>query len=202
MNVEGTRRLLDAATLADVPRILITSSMSAAPEVPSTYGAAKRSIESIAAERGAMVVRPGLVWDDAGDRGLVAGMRAAVRRLPIIPVPRVEVANQVLVHARDLAAVILRAVEDTIPADRPLPIAHPEALRLEEIARRIARRDGRRVRIIRLPSAVAIAGLRLAEFSRVPLPFRADNILGVIHAPTPTVGGGAPLGVPLRPFAG
>src|ERR1035438_7026668 len=59
INVEGTRNLFRSASGAGVRRIVFISSMSAFASCRSAYGRTKLAIEEVAAEFGAVIVRPG-----------------------------------------------------------------------------------------------------------------------------------------------
>jgi dihydroflavonol-4-reductase len=122
-NVEGTRRLLAAAQVAGVARVVYTSSVSVygdrlplgvaedAPLTPAgVYGTSKVQAERLirdAASAGlrAVIVRPCIVYGP-GDRYFVPqGLRVA--RLPVIPLPDGGRHVVDLVHADDLAAAHL-----------------------------------------------------------------------------------------------
>ncbi|HXE41644.1 MAG TPA: NAD-dependent epimerase/dehydratase family protein, partial [Candidatus Baltobacteraceae bacterium] len=62
VNVEGSRKILEAARAAGIPKIIYISSISAFNGCKSLYGKAKLEIEKIALSNGALVIRPGLVW--------------------------------------------------------------------------------------------------------------------------------------------
>ena len=71
VNVEGSRKILEVARHAHIPKIIVISSISAYDGCRSLYGKAKLEIEKIALANGALVVRPGLVY------GGGAGLRRA-----------------------------------------------------------------------------------------------------------------------------
>ena len=84
VNVEGTRRLLEAAKEAAVGRIIVFSSMSAYAGTSQLYGRAKLNIEAMTIEFGGCAVRPGLVYSDRA--GGMAGAMRKLTTLPIVPV--------------------------------------------------------------------------------------------------------------------
>jgi nucleoside-diphosphate-sugar epimerase len=63
VNVEGSRKLFQAAHAAKIPKIICISSISAYAGCRSLYGKAKLEIEKLALDGGALVIRPGLVYD-------------------------------------------------------------------------------------------------------------------------------------------
>src|ERR1700734_2525745 len=62
VNIDGSRRLLEAARDAEIDRIVYVSTTAAFPGARSMYGRAKLEIEQIALDLGAVVIRCGLVW--------------------------------------------------------------------------------------------------------------------------------------------
>ena len=109
INVDGTARLVRAATAGpDPPRFLLVSSLAArAPEL-SFYAASKRGGEAqLAALAGTMdwgIVRPAAVYGP-GDREMLPLFQSMVRGLaPVIGAATNRVS---LVHVEDLAAALL-----------------------------------------------------------------------------------------------
>ncbi|HEV2359072.1 MAG TPA: NAD-dependent epimerase/dehydratase family protein [bacterium] len=126
-NVDGTRRLLEAALAARVRRVVYTSSVSVygdrlplgvaedAPVNPAgIYGASKVRAEQLAQDAVAaglhvMIVRPCIVYG-SGDRYFMP-QAVQVARLPVIPLPDGGRHVVDLVHADDLAAAHLLVME-------------------------------------------------------------------------------------------
>src|ERR1700686_1328361 len=84
VNVDGTRKLLDAAVRSDVRLSIVLSSMSAYEGTAQLYGLSKLDIERDAAQVGAVCVRPGLVYGPTA--GGMAGALGKLTALPLIPV--------------------------------------------------------------------------------------------------------------------
>ena len=126
-NVEGTRRLLEAARAPGVSRIVYTSSVSVygdrlprgvaedAPVNPAgVYGESKATAEQLVQEAAAaglraMIVRPCIVYGP-GDRYFLP-QALQVARLPIIPLPDGGRHIVDVVHADDVAAAQLLVME-------------------------------------------------------------------------------------------
>jgi dihydroflavonol-4-reductase len=122
-NVEGTRRLLEAAQTAGVSRVVYTSSVSVygdllplgvaedAPPAPAgVYGVSKVQAErlvreTVSAGLRAVIVRPCIVYGP-GDRYFVPQALRVVR-LPVVPLPDGGRHVIDLVHADDLATAHL-----------------------------------------------------------------------------------------------
>jgi nucleoside-diphosphate-sugar epimerase len=197
VNLDGSRRLFEAARLAGVSRLLFVSSMAAFAESRGAYGRIKYALEQDVAAAGGTAVRPGLIYGRERG-GLFASLDRAVRTLPVLPDfgPR---AVLVGVHAADLVAVVEAFVAGAI-APALLPVAHPERLTFRRILAGIAEAASVRARFVPVPPALAIAAMRSLEAVGVRLPFRSESLTSMIHVnPSPGLAEEA-LGVSLRPF--
>ncbi len=180
VNVEGTRRLFDAARAAGVSRIVFISSISAFPGCRSRYGRAKLAAEQVATDAGAATVRPGLVFDaEAG--GMFGTLMRQVRSGRVVPLVGDGSQPQYLVHSADLAAVVERIVADhTIPAAL-FTVAHSTPWRLRDVIAAIATALRRRVTFVAVPWQLVWAALRSAELLHVPLRVRSDSVVSLMH---------------------
>jgi len=199
VNVDGARRLLAAARQADVGRIVVVSSLSAYTGTTQLYGRAKLAIEEATLAEGGCVVRPGLVYGD--NPGGMSGALRKLTRLPLVPLVG-GTARQYPVHEDDLAAVLVALAEaDDVPKE-PVCVAQASPVSFQDLITTFAAKDGRRCRYVPVPWPVVYWGLRTLELLRVPLPFRADSLLGLVRSapsvpPSSVVEG---LGVRLRSF--
>jgi nucleoside-diphosphate-sugar epimerase len=180
VNVEGTRRLLAAATAEGVGRVVVLSSMSAYPGTRQLYGQAKLAIEEAALATGAVVLRPGLVY--GADPGGTAGALRRLTRLPLLPLISPD-AVQFPVHEDEVgAAVVAAATVERAPAG-PVGVAAPAAVPFSRVLEMLAAAEGRRCRFLPIPVPwqLALGAIRAAELLRLPLPFRSDSILGLVR---------------------
>jgi len=200
VNVDGTRKLLDAVVRAGVPRVIVLSTMSAYEGTTQQYGMAKLDIEAVTAAAGGTSVRPGLVY--GRNAGGIFGALTRMARLPAIPLIAPGT-RQFPVHEDDLvdAIVALATTSETVPS--PVGIAQRSSVTFREILETIAAVEGRAPRYIPVPWQVVHAGLRSAEALGLRAPFRADSLLGLVRpaafVPHPEVLDR--LGVSLRPFS-
>ncbi len=199
-NVFGTVALLDAAAAAGVRSTVAVSSMSAYRGTRQLYGRAKLDAELAALARGMRVVRPGLVYGPGW--GGMAGTLRKLATLPILPDfgPR---AHQFTVQEDDLAAAVVAVARADDPPRVPVGIAYPDPLLFRLLLSALAVGQGRPApRFVPVPPTAALAALRVAESLGLPLPVRADSLLGLIR-PAPVVANVdvlTGLGVSLRPF--
>lgn len=186
VNVDGTRRLLDAAKEADVARVIVLSSMSAFAGTTQLYGRAKIDIEAMTVERGGIAVRPGLVYGKQA--GGMAGTLRKLTALPIVPVISGG-AGVYTVREEELMEVIalLAAAADLEP--ETISLAHDERSTLADLLSAFAAQESRRCRFIPVPWQPIYWLLRVGEAMRLPLPFRADSLLGLVHSAPGLLGG-------------
>jgi nucleoside-diphosphate-sugar epimerase len=199
VNVEGTRRLLEAASEAAVGRVIVLSSMSAFAGTTQLYGRAKLDIEAITTEFGGCAVRPGLVYSEQA-----GGMTGALRRLTILPVVPVIAggAGVYTVWEQDLMRVIALLASATALEPGTISVAHPSRVTLIDLLRSFAAQEDRRCRFVPVPWQLIYWLLRSGELMRLRLPFRSDSLLGLVHTAPGLAGGDqlARLGVTLRGF--
>ena len=199
VNVEGTRRLLEAAKEAAVGRIIVFSSMSAFAGTSQLYGRAKLDIEAMTIECGGCAVRPGLVYSDQA--GGMAGAMRKLTTLPIVPVIAGG-AGVYTVREEDLMRAIALLASATTLEPGTISIAHPSRVTLLNLLRTFAAQENRRCRFVPVPWQLVYWLLRSGELMRLHLPFRADSLLGLIHT-APSLAGAdqlARLGVTLHAF--
>ena len=199
VNVEGTRRLLEAAKEAAVGRIIVFSSMSAFAGTSQLYGRAKLDIEAMTIESGGCAVRPGLVYSDQA--GGMAGAMRKLTTLPIVPVIA-GAAAVYMVQEEDLMRAIALLASATTLEPGTISIAHPSRVTLTNLLRTFAAQENRRCRFVPVPWQLVYWLLRSGELMRLHLPFRADSLLGLIHTAPGLAGEDqlARLGVTLHAF--
>jgi nucleoside-diphosphate-sugar epimerase len=199
-NVEGTRRLLEAAQAAGVTRIVFVSSVSSFEGARSEYGKSKLAVEKLVVAAGGTVIRPGLVW---GDRpgGMFGSLKQQVSKGGLVPMIGSGRYPQYLVHEDDLAEAVRRALHpDTADAfaGRVLTVAHPQGWLLRDLIQGIADKEGKSIKLVSVPWRLVYSALKLAETLGVKMGFRSDSLLGLVyHNRNPQFSGD----VPVRPFA-
>jgi nucleoside-diphosphate-sugar epimerase len=183
INVDGTRDLLEAARSSGVARVIVLSSMSAFDGTTQLYGRAKLEIEAHAQRLRACSVRPGLVYGPRA--GGMAGSLSRLTRLPIVPV----VGNrsyQFTVHEDDFASAIASLAVAENVTTKPIGIANPLRVPFRQILERLAWDQGRRCRFAPVDRHFVQVALWLTDKIPLPLPIRADSLLGLLQ-PAPFV---------------
>lgn len=176
VNEEGTRRVLEAARRAGVPRFVFVSSIAARADAPSYYARSKYALEELLDPGRDLIVRPGLILARDG-HGLFQQMRDVTRRTRLVPL--FGGGRQLLqtVHVDDLCEAVVRALERGLTG--PLNIAEPEPLPLVGFMELLAERLGVRCLFLPLPFRPVLAAVRGIEALHLPFPLRSESLLGL-----------------------
>jgi NADH dehydrogenase len=203
INIDGTRRLFDAAVEAEVERIIYISSPAAFKGTRSQYGTAKLLTEAEAATRGGAIVRPGLVY---GPRSGAMFDRLArfSSRLPVIPLIVDDTHPILMAHEEDvgdLVAAIAEGREDLTPG-RPVVAACSDALTLRSLLASLAAARGqRRPVFVPVPWRLVVGVLRAFERVGLTPPFRSDSALSLANSDLhPYSDASGPMTVAFRTF--
>jgi len=201
VNVEGSRKILEAAREAKVQKIVFISSISAFDGCRSLYGRAKLEIEKIALDCGALVIRPGLVYGN-GSGGMFGKLAAQIKNSSIIPMIGSGSQIQFLVHEEDLCAFIERFARGAVETPpRVLTAAHEQPWPFKQLLLEIAKALDRKPKFIPLPWRLVWLGLKTAETTGLRLNFRSDSLVSLMHQnPRPDFSNNAEVGLQCRPF--
>ncbi|GAC1474295.1 MAG: hypothetical protein PVS3B2_16210 [Candidatus Dormibacteraceae bacterium] len=183
VNVEGSRKLLEAAKAGGVDRIAVISTISAFEGCTSTYGRAKLEIEAAATAVGALVVRPGLVYGDgAATAGGMFGSLVKSVQPAVVPLIDGGIHPQYLIHEEDLWLLLKGFFEGKVrDPGKPVVAAAPRAWPLRDLLTELARRERRRPRFVAVPWRPVWAALRLAEALHLQGPFRSDSVISLVN---------------------
>jgi len=200
VNVSGSQQLLRNAAAAGVRRIIFISSMSAYKGTQQLYGQAKLACERTANSLGGISTRLGLVYGPGW--GGTAGALRKLANLPVTPLIGAR-SHQFTVHEADLAAAMVRIAESDVALPIPVGLANPEPVPFRRLMVEIAASQGRTLRAVPVPWQLVSGVLKTAEVLDVPLPFRSDSILGLVHpsAEVPGVERLKELGIEFRSFS-
>jgi len=189
VNVEGTRRLLDAARLHEARRFVFVSSISAARERMGPYGRTKLEAERLVTASGLewVILRPSLVYGP-GPAGLFARLERSLRG-PLVPIVGDGSIALDPVHVDDVCAVIEQSLVRADSMGKRYDLLGPERVTFRELLVRLATAIGVRPRFVAIPSGVALSIARVLGAMMERPPLSEDNVLGMISPAT--VDGGA-----------
>jgi nucleoside-diphosphate-sugar epimerase len=201
VNVDGSRKILEAARAAKIQKIIFISSISAFSGCRSLYGRAKLEAEEIALSHGALVIRPGLVYG-SGSGGMFGRLAAQARSSSLIPVIGDGSQIQFLVHNEDLCAFAEKYADGKVQMPPGILIAaHAQPWPIKELLREMARGLGKKPKFIPLPWRLVWLGLKSAEVCGLNMNFRSDSLVSLMHQnPSPDFSLNAKAGLVCRPF--
>jgi nucleoside-diphosphate-sugar epimerase len=176
VNVEGTRRVLEASRAAQVARFVFISSQSAHEGASSFYGRSKLELEGMMAADRDLIVRPGLVLG-RGEAGLFHRMCETVRHARVIPLFGGGHQPLQTVHVDDLCSALLSALDAGMTGR--VTVAEPVPIEMRQFLETLAGRLGSRPRFVSFPMAPALTMMRALEALRVPFPVSSENLLGL-----------------------
>ncbi len=180
LNGIATWRIVQAAERAGVEHFVFVSSLGAGLHNRARYLRAKALAEQAVSDSGLRhtIVAPSLVYAPH-DRWVTLMTRLALA--PVVPFPGGGKARSQPIWADDVAACLLRVVQEPPVAIRH-ELAGPDTLSAVEAARTILRAAGRDRPILRVPTPVGSRALRLAETlakSRTPVTWDEAELLQV-----------------------
>lgn len=159
-NVAGTLSVLAAATASGVHRFVHVSSLAAREPGLSHYGGSKARSEELVRRSGLewVIVRPPAVYGPGDRETLELFKAAAMGFVPLPPPGRLS-----LIHADDLARLLLAVAEPTAPSKVVLEPddGQPGGYTHKEFARALADAQDRRAISFHVPAPLIRAGARI-----------------------------------------
>lgn len=175
-NEEGTRRLLNAARVRGVSRVVFVSSIAARTDAPSYYGRSKHRVEGLLDPARDLVVRPGLILGREG-RGLFQQLLGSMRRLRVVPVFSGGRQPLQTVHVDDVCEAVRRGLQRQLTG--AVNVAEPDPVPMATFLRMMADRLGIGCLFVPVPFTPVLTVLRALEALRVPFPLRSESLLGL-----------------------
>jgi nucleoside-diphosphate-sugar epimerase len=173
VNVAGSTLLLERALACGVKQIVFLSSLAAHDGALSQYGKQKLVLERLFNERGALVIRPGLVVGDGGTFGAIVAYLKKHRFVPLIgggvqPLQTVDV------------AVLTEKIYEAVERDaRGVFTVAGDPVSYRAFYETLCSRLGVRCTFVPVPFWAADLAVRLAASMHVDLPIDRDNLLGL-----------------------
>jgi uncharacterized protein YbjT (DUF2867 family) len=166
INYQGTVNLVDAAKTKNVKRFINLSQLGAHPDLPYRFLASKGKAQSYVASSGLewTAFRPSVIW---GPEDEFANTFAKL--VPLTPVifPIVGDENSLFqpVWVGDVAASILKSLDDPSTTHQEYELGGPEVLTLEEIERRTLKAIGAKRIMVRFPLPLLKMFVAAMEFA-------------------------------------
>lgn len=201
VNIEGSRKVLESARAAGIPKIIFISSISAFDDCKSLYGKAKLEIEKIALDCGALVIRPGLVWGNPPG-AMFGKLMEQVRKKSVIPTISNGSQIQFLVHNEDLCAFMEKFANGQMDLKpQILTAANPTPWPFKQLLLEIGRAQNKKLKFVPLPWRMIWLALKSAEMCGLRLNFRSDSLVSLMNQnPAPDFSANAKVGLDFRGF--
>jgi len=169
----GTEHCVRAAERHDVDRFVQLSALGADPEGPTAYIRARGRAEKLVRESGLdwTVVRPSVVFGDGGE---FVGFTRLLTTPYVTGLPGGGKTRFQPIWVGDLAPMLAATVEDDTHVGETYEIGGPQVLTLADVAREIYRSEGKSLRVLPVPMALAGFGLAVAEYLPV-IPMGRDQ---------------------------
>jgi len=178
IHLGGTENVVAAAETHDVDRMVQMSALGADPDGPTAYLRAKGEAEAVVQESSLehVIVRPSVVFGEGGE--FVSFTKRTKRLfaplLPIAPLPGGGSTPFQPIFLGDLVPMLADCVTEAEHGDATYEIGGPEALTLAEITRMVYRAEGKRMRVLPVPMALAGVGISVLGVLP-PFPFGRDQ---------------------------
>lgn len=199
---EGALRVAAAARRAGVKRFVQMSALGADPRSPSDYARTKALGEDAVRAHfpGATIIRPAVVFgpeDEFFNRFATMAMLSPL--LPIVGRPPHGPKFQP-VYVGDVAAAIVRALDDPTAAGKTYELAGPTVYTLSDVLHLVLKWTGRRRLVAWLPAG--LVNLQAAVLEKLPVPPLTRDQVKLLHVdnvPSGSAPGLAELGIQPTP---
>ena len=170
VNTEGTRAVVAAMKDAGVRRLVHMGAMGVVDDPKLHYASSKAKAEALVYDSalGWTILKPSLQFGEGdGFFNIIAGL---VRISPgVIPVPGNGSSRFQPIHVDDVAAVVVRAIDDPTSIGGTFELGGPRYWTYREITREVLRAMEKRRAIVPMP--VALIRLVAGTAERVHIPF-------------------------------
>jgi nucleoside-diphosphate-sugar epimerase len=173
MNIEGTKKLAQAAIDQGVKWQIYVGSYSAHEKATSEYGKTKLELEKFFLGLGQMVVKPGLV---VGNGGIFLKMSDIVRKYPFVPLIDGGRGKLTIVGISDLTSALVQLIETPRPGC--FRLYNDEQVTFKELMAQVKIAEGSRAVLVPVPAQIVYLGLWMAGKLRLPIQVDTGNLKG------------------------
>jgi uncharacterized protein YbjT (DUF2867 family) len=177
VNTEGTRAVVAAMKQAGVRRIVHMSAMGVVDDPKLHYASSKAKAEAVVFDSalGWTILKPSLQFGEGdGFFNIIAGL---VRISPgVVPVPGNGSSRFQPIHVDDVAAVVVRAIDDPTSIGGTFELGGPRYWTYREITREVLRAMGKRRIIVPMPVALIRLVAGIAERVHIVFPVATDQL--------------------------
>lgn len=173
VNLEGTKKLVQAAMDQGVKWQIYLGSYSAHERATSEYGKTKFELEKFFLSLGQIVVKPGLV---IGNGGIFLKMSDFVQRFPVAPLIDGGRGKLTIVSISDLTSSLVQLIENPKPGC--FRLYNDEQVTFKEVMAEVKKAGGFKTVMIPVPYQLVYAGLWISSKLKLPLQMDTGNLKG------------------------
>lgn len=180
INYQGTVNLVEAAKAAGVRRFIFISQLGADSKLPYRFLASKGKAQEYVAASGLdwTAFQPSVIWGPEDE--FANSFARLIPLTPLIfPIVGDETSRFQPVWVGDVAASVIKAIDDPTTVGKAFQLGGPEVLTLEEIERRTLQALGSRRWLIRFPMPLLKVFVALME-SLLPNPPVTRSLLELL----------------------
>ncbi len=180
VNVEGTRKLVEACKKNKVERIVNISTQATLFRPRGVYGETKAEADEILNRSGFKVTTLFLSLVYGPDKkGVFAKIKKQLALLPIIPIIGNGQAVFQPIHVEDVAKIIVACLEKEISTGRTYEVGGPNAVTFEELIETIGTFTHRKKPKIHIPWRLGLLATRALARMLGSSPITVSNVLGL-----------------------
>ena len=172
-NIEGTKKIVQAATDKGVKWQIYIGSYSAHDKATSEYGRTKLELEKFFLSLGQTVVKPGLV---IGNGGIFLKMSSFARKYRAVPLIDGGKGKLTIVSISDLTTSLVQLIEHPRPGC--FRLYNDEQVTFKELMVQLKRVGGLKTLLVPVPGQIVYMGLWMAGKLKLPLQVDTGNLEG------------------------
>jgi 2-alkyl-3-oxoalkanoate reductase len=180
-NLDGSCAFLKLASEQKLKKIIFISSISAYEEAKSIYGRNAFAAEQVAAQCGAITIRPGLVYGGKGD-GLTMTLTKLIRKLPILPLIGGGAQKLYPCHVDDLCRFIQWLLEKAPDQQTALfTAASSTPLTFRQVLEKLAKKERKNPIFVPIPFWSLYYPLKTIESWGISLRTKSDSLVSLLN---------------------
>lgn len=169
--------MMEGAREAGVTRVVCTSTTALFTNLNAASIAVRTAAEETVTQSGLdwTIVRPTMIYGSHKDRNMCRLIRL-IDRWPVVPMLGSGRSFQQPIHVDDVAQFLVAAAGEPLSSGTALNISGADPLDFRSVIRTIAKLLGRRRRLLSLPAPPIVGALQLAQWLKIPLPLKAEQV--------------------------
>jgi len=180
-NISGSKLLFEACSAVNV-KIIFISSISAFSNAVSKYGRTKFQIEQLAIRSGAIIIRPGLVYDLSKPGSMFLSLVKIIKTFPLVPIIDGGTQIQFMCNLDSLCVLLHQlSFQHSKYKGKIVTAACREPEKLHDILILIAHHFHKRRWFFSISSSTILAILTFIELFKIPIRTNKDSLISLLN---------------------